>query len=158
MRRTVAGLGLAALLISAWGVAPARAATTQTVKPYIVLILDVSGSMADANGCSTATAANCNCDSSTGTGTCFTPNGDDFEVLVPIVANNQPQILLWNNFVCTTCGPGSGDPELFAIGSTPIASSLVGDKLYWQGLPSPSNGAYWTGAGADPIRNDPLKL
>ncbi len=210
MRRTVAGLGLAALLISAWGVAPARAATPQTVKPYIVLILDVSGSMGqatgfgppscsttdtkmdhakcaiqkiantygemvlalarfrvkagadnvcnDANGCSTATAANCNCDPNTGTGTCFTPTGDDFEVLVPIVANNQPSILTWTNFVCTTCGPGAGDPELFAIGSTPIASSLVGDKLYWQGLPSPTNGAYWTGAGADPIRNDPLKL
>jgi len=209
MRRLVARLAVAALLVTVWGVAPARAATPQTVKPYIVLILDVSGSMAqatgygppscsttdtkmdhakcaiqkiansygemvmalarfrvkagsdnvcnDGNGCSTATAASCNCDPNTGTGTCFTPNGDDFEILVPIVANNQPNVLVWTNNVCTTCGPGSGDPELFAIGSTPIASSLVGDKLYWQGLPSPNNGAYWTGAGADPIRNDPLK-
>ena len=210
MRRSVAGLGLAALAVVGMTGGPSSAGVPgTTLKPYIVFLLDVSGSMADAtnfgppscstsdtkmdhakcaiqkiansygdmvlalarfrihattspadndcsNGCSWA-GVSCNCDPTTGSGTCFTPTGDDFEVLAPLLDNNQSTLIPWVDFQCTTCAPGSANPELFATGSTPIADALTGDKLYWQGLPSPTKGAYWTGPGADPIRNDPLK-
>jgi hypothetical protein len=208
MRRSVAGLGLAALAVVGVIDRPASAGSATTVKPYIVFILDVSGSMTDAtgfgppscsntdtkmdhakcaiqkiansygdmvlalarfrvttgsdnvcndgNGCSTAAGIDCSlCNS--GAGTCPAANGDQFEVLAPLLDNNQATLIPWVDNICTTCAPGSANPELFATGWTPIAGSLVGDKLYWQGLPSPSNGAYWTGPGSDPIRNDPLK-
>ncbi len=203
-------LGIAAALFVCLGTAaPAVAGPQATVKPYIVFILDVSGSMTDptnfgppscsntdtkmdhakcaiqkiansygdmvlalarfrvtadsspadndcSNGCSWSGIDCSACDTTTGTG-CPAANGDQFELLSPLLDNSQALLIPWVDFVCTTCAPGSTNPELFATGWTPIDGALVGDKRYWQGLSSPSYGAYWSGAGADPIRNDPLK-
>jgi len=85
-------------------------------------------------------------------------NGDRFEVLVPILENNQSDIIKWTDFQCAgTCASNAANPELFAAGYTPLAGSLVGAKRYWQGLSSPTQGPYWTGAGSTPIASDPLK-
>jgi Putative metal-binding motif len=210
MRRSVAWLAIATLAVLGVEAGPAHAGPAQTVKPYIVFILDVSGSMADSTGfgppsctdtdtkmdhakCAIQKIANSygdmvmalarfrvrpdnpgnpdtscsngcqwnaiDCSScNTGSGNnCPAANGDEFEVLTPLLDNNQGAIIPWVDFVCSTCAPGSANPELYATGYTPIASSLVGDKLYWQGLDSPNEGPYWSGPGADPIRSDPLK-
>ncbi len=93
-----------------------------------------------------------NCDASWG-------SADQLEVLVPLVDNNQNDILIWNDFNCGTCTNNLAlQPELRPDwwGFTPLAGSLKGAKRYLQGLNSPSEGPYWTGAGDDPIRDDPL--
>ena len=91
-------------------------------------------------------------------------HGDRFELLTPLVDNNQNDILNWVNLTCGTCTLTSSlDPEIESSGWTPIAGSLRGAKRYLQGLDTPGYDTsvgvipYWTGPGADPIRNDPLK-
>jgi hypothetical protein len=85
--------------------------------------------------------------------------GDRLQVLVPIVDDNQNDLVSWVDFAQNTCGTSNAqDPELFQNGATPLAGSLRGAKLYWQGLSSPTQGPYWTGPGDDPVRDDPLKL
>ncbi len=205
MFRSVAWLA-ATLAVLGVAIQPAYAAGASTVKPYIVLVLDVSGSMSDptnsgppscpgttdtkldhakcaiqkisqsygemvmalgrfhqsssdndcSNGCSLSGIDCTNCDESTG-GNCPAANGDQLDILVPLLDGNQATIENWTDFACGQCTTTGAEPEVIAGGWTPIAGSLVGAKRYLQGLSSPSNGAYWTGAGADPIRNDPLK-
>jgi len=102
------------------------------------------------NYCNPSTGVNC--DASWG-------SADQLEILVPLVDNNQNDILTWNDFVCGTCTSNLAlQPELQPdwYGFTPLAGSLKGAKRYLQGLDSPTQGAYWTGAGDDPIRDDPL--
>lgn len=175
------------------GEAMAQPGVGQTVKPYILFVVDVSGSM-DGNvsgppdSCSggteridharcalqqivnaygdatialgkfrqTSSDSNCldGCNMST---SCMGNNGespDELELLVPLVDNNQLDILQWVDFTCGTCtSDPTLDPELYPSGITPIAGSLNGAQRYYQGL-EPD----WMGLpGGDPIRDDPLK-
>jgi hypothetical protein len=196
-----------------WGVVSAvvlcapRVASAQSepVKPYVVLILDTSGSMDDpgsgavtgfgppscpgtidtkedhakcaifnlANSyaemvlalgrfrATTSTTGTCGLAGECGTtaGPCnATANGDEFQVLVPLLENNHADIAMWTDFVCSTCDPAvaGGNLEMYSSGATPLAGSLEGAQLYWQGANSPSFGAYWSGPGDDPIVDDPL--
>jgi uncharacterized protein (TIGR03382 family) len=190
----------------------AQAQSNEPIKPYVVLVMDVSGSMADpvtsgppscpggaankldhakcavqniannydemvmalgrfrqsstdtdcSNGCTISGASCSGCTTSNGSGcTATMSSADRFEVVVPMVEDNQLDLLKWDDYTCGQCTATGASPELIAAGSTPIAGALKGAKLYWQGADSPSNGAYWpdsggVGDGHDPIRDDPL--
>ena len=199
-----ASLGLVWGIVAVVSLAPRLAsAQSEPVKPYVVLILDTSGSMDDSgSGAVTgfgppscpgtidrkedhAKCAIYNLANSYGEmvlalgrfraitdpgGTCggagecgtvlaecnSTANGDEFQVLVPLLENNHADIASWTDFVCDECDPALGNSEIYSQGATPLAGSLEGAQLYWQGADSPSYGAYWTGPGDDPIRDDPL--
>ena len=192
----------------------ATAQTGEPVKPYIVLSVDVSGSMDGdtgsgppscggpdtrmhhancaiqnivsgygdmvmalgrfrqtstdnncGNGCS-INAIDCSACDGSGGASC-TPamsSADRFEVLVPLVDNNQADIFRWVDFACGTCGTDLAlNPELTEDGWTPLGGALRGAKRYMQGLNTPGTDTnvgvipYWTGPGDDPIRDDPLK-
>ena len=204
--------GLVVILALVLSSRPASAQLGEPVKPYIVFIMDVSGSMdaetgsgppscggvdtrfdhakcavanitnsygdvvlalarfretstvtTCANGCDDGEeifgAACSACNETTGAGCTATMSSSDrFEILVPLVDENQDDIIEWVDFQCGTCTTDqSDDPELAMAGWTPIAGSLKGAKRYFQGLDSETLGPYWTGAGDDPIRDDPLK-
>jgi hypothetical protein len=190
----------------------AHAQSGQVTKPYVVLVMDVSGSMADpvtsgppscpggaankldhakcavqniannygeiemalgrfrqtstdtdcSNGCTISGASCGGCNTDTGAGCSSTmSSADQFQVVVPLVENNQSDLVKWDDYTCGQCTATGASPELIAAGGTPIAGALKGAKLYWQGADSPSNGAYWpdtgvVGDGHDPIRDDPL--
>ena len=100
------------------------------------------------SGSCSVTGIDCSdCNESTGSGcTATMSSADRFELLVPLVENNQDDLLSWVDFSC-----GTNDPELLDDGYTPIGGSLRGAKRYFQG-----NDPFWTGSGGDPIRDDPL--
>ncbi len=107
-----------------------------------------------------------NCDGCTTGGSCFPEqsSADRFELLVPILEQNQGDLLDWVNFNCGTCDlTTGGDSELEADGFTPIGGSLKGAKRYFQGLDTPGVDTnvgeipYWVGPGDDPVRDDPLR-
>ncbi len=95
-----------------------------------------------ANSCSGSCSATCTsgcgcscsqtCDSTSASG----------QMLVPITAGNQLDILRWNDYSCATCGTTIGsNPELSAAGNTPLAGSLRAARQYYEGghpsFPSP---------------------
>ena len=151
MHRSVAWLA-ATLAVLGIGDRPAFAAGASTVKPYIVLVLDVSGSMSDptnsgppscpgttdtkldhakcavqkisesygemvmalgrfhqsstdndcSNGC-TLSGIDCSaCDTATGA-SCPSANGDQLDILVPLLDGNQNSIVNWTDFACGQC-------------------------------------------------------
>ncbi len=159
----------------------------EPVKPYLLFIMDTSGSMTWAvndnslNSCNNTNVrldhAKCafqritngfgelilglgkfrqsSCNG--GVSPCNTANGhdgDSFDLLVPVLEENQDELLEYVDFVgANECLP---DRELYGSGATPLGGALEGARRYWQGINSPSLGAYWTGAGDDPIRDDPF--
>lgn len=205
--------GLASLLVALSAQSTATAQTSEPLKPYILFIADVSGSMAEATnhgspscapgdtrlnhlkcalgnivngygdmvmglgryrqtttdtnpttGCYTQ-GVDCEaCNSNSANCTPAMGSGDRFELLVPLVDANQSDLLEWVDFTTGTCfNDQAANPELDDGGWTPIAGSLEGAKRYWQGLNTPGIDTtvgvvpYWTGPGAEPIRDDPLK-
>ncbi len=108
-----------------------------------------------SNGC-TMSYIDCDpCNANTGVGcTAAMRSPDEFELLVPLLDENQEDILSWVDFTLGTCYADlANDPELFAVSWTPIAGSLSGVQRYYQG-----NDPDWVGVpGSDPIRDDPLK-
>jgi hypothetical protein len=85
--------------------------------------------------CSSCGGGTCGCTCSL---TCTTTSASG-EVLVPIRSDNQRDILEWLNYTCTSCGstaPGT-NPELVAIGNTPLAGALLAARDYFAGPTSP---------------------
>jgi hypothetical protein len=192
---------IAAIVIACAPMAtPAHAQSANTVKPYIVFIMDTSGSMVNNDAvtgfgppscagsedlrldhakCAIQNIANSYGDMIMALGrfrltrvddTCRSSNVESdcvrgscggtgqgsspqrFELLVPLLEDNQSDLVLWNNFACSGCGTNAADPEMFANGGTPLAGSLNGARRYWQG-----DDPEWTGdPGGDPIVDDPL--
>jgi len=100
-----------------------------------------------------STSGSCNCGydgSCVGSGA----NPGNINTLVPIKEDSALDVREWNDFSCGACsGTAGSDPELFAEGPTPIAGSLAGAQVYFQG-----NDPTWMGmTGGDPIRDDPFK-
>lgn len=86
-----------------------------------------------------------------------TTDGDSLQVLTPLYEGNQGEIVKFNNMSCSSCSFSAADPEIRVNGGTPLGGVLDGAQRYFSGLASYSYGAYTTGQGTDPIRNDPLK-
>jgi Notch-like protein len=195
MTKRYAWLGVAALTMI---VSTSNAWAGDPLKPYVVLVLDTSGSMDTATGSGPPSCggvdskmfhAKCainkivnsygdmvfalarfrgtmggaapNC-TFTGAGnpggaTC-NGTGDMFELLTPLVDGNNDAAGLWTNNSTQSCTVNGVDPELLANGNTPIAGSLRGAKLYWQGLQAPNNTIWPMGSpGFSPINADPTK-
>jgi hypothetical protein len=60
------------------------------------------------------------------------------EVVVPIGPGAASSIATWTNFSCSTCDRlASDDPELFAVGNTPLEGALRAARAYLEGPTSP---------------------
>ncbi|HJL04418.1 MAG TPA: MopE-related protein [Polyangiaceae bacterium LLY-WYZ-15_(1-7)] len=145
LARWVTGLGIAALLT---GVFPAEAAAQTAIKPHFMVIFDDSGSMGSSTGggtnscgeprtrindakCALQRVVSAFGDVTFGL-TAFKQYGTGSNILVPIVEENQDEIVSWVDY--------ASGPELVADGVTPIRDALDNVRAYYQSAAGPVQG------------------
>ncbi|AKF02991.1 vWA domain-containing protein [Sandaracinus amylolyticus] len=85
--------------------------------------------------CRSCAGGTCNCSCSAS----CTATASSGQVIVPVRADNQRDILEWVDFSCDQCSamaPGT-DPELVASGNTPLGGALLAARAYYTGGASP---------------------
>lgn len=215
MRKLCAWLGAASLVVL-WSVS-VHAGSGTVLKPYVVLILDTSGSMVGTaygnptgfgppscggidnklnhakcaiyniansygdidlalarfrnvtSGTTTAATFPTGCcshgpDAGSCNGSSITCTAGDsmFELLAPIIDGTNGATAVFVNGTGDTCSVTSGgDPEIWnADSNTPLGGVLLGDKDYWTGIVTATDGTgriIWpsSSGGYSPIVNDP---
>ncbi|MDQ3031361.1 MAG: VWA domain-containing protein [Myxococcota bacterium] len=85
---------------------------------------------------STCVTSGCSCSGCSASCTATASSG---EVLVPIASDNQSDILRWVDYSCGSCTSTavSANPELRALGNTPLGGSLLAARSYYAGASSP---------------------